>query len=144
MKNLGADTDSVGNRRRSQRHHHVFLEIDAGVGVAAAVEDVHHRHRQHMRVRRQGPIERDALGRGRGVGRCERNTKHRIGAQMGLVLGAVEFEQALVQTGLVVGVAPPHLGRDQRGDVADRLQHALAAVTLGVAVAQLQRLVDPG
>ena len=112
--------------------------------MLAAVEDVHHRHRQHMRVRRQIPVERHALGRGRGMGRGERHTQHRIGAQMGLVLGAVEFDQALVQTGLVVGVASPHLRRDQRGDVADRLQHALAAVALGVAVAQFQRLVDPG
>ena len=31
---------------RPTRHDHEFLEIDVVVGVLAAVEDVHHRHRQ--------------------------------------------------------------------------------------------------
>ena len=34
------------NDRRADRHDHEFLEVDAAVGVRAAVEDVHHRHGQ--------------------------------------------------------------------------------------------------
>ncbi len=63
---------------------------------------------------------------------------------MGLVLGAVKFQQALVQTSLVIGIAPAHLGRDQRGDIANRLKYALATVTPGIAIAQFERLVYPG
>ena len=37
----------LGERARADRHHHELLEVDAAVGVRAAVEDVHHRHRQH-------------------------------------------------------------------------------------------------
>ena len=36
--------------RRADRHDHEFLEVDAVVGVNAAVEDVHHRHRQQVRI----------------------------------------------------------------------------------------------
>jgi hypothetical protein len=30
------------------RHHHEFLEIDRIVGMGAAVQDIHHRHRQQV------------------------------------------------------------------------------------------------
>ena len=35
------------NDAAAERHHHEFLEVDAAVGVRAAVEDIHHRRRQH-------------------------------------------------------------------------------------------------
>ena len=36
-------------RRRADRHDHEFLEVDRIVGMHAAIDDVHHRHRQHAR-----------------------------------------------------------------------------------------------
>ena len=36
-----------GEGRAAERHDHELLEVDAAVGVGAAVQDVHHRHRQH-------------------------------------------------------------------------------------------------
>ena len=39
----------LGQRRRADRHDHEFLEVDRVVGMLAAVDDVHHRHRQDMR-----------------------------------------------------------------------------------------------
>jgi hypothetical protein len=33
-------------RRRADRHDHEFLDVDRIVGMGAAVDDVHHRHRQ--------------------------------------------------------------------------------------------------
>ena len=35
---------------RADRHDHELLEVDAAVGVRAAVQDVHHRHRQAQRA----------------------------------------------------------------------------------------------
>ena len=35
-------------RRRADRHHHELLKVDVRIGVRAAVEDVHHRHRQQV------------------------------------------------------------------------------------------------
>ena len=41
-----------GKRWRADRHHHELLHVDTGArGVLAAVENVHHRHRQRPRVR---------------------------------------------------------------------------------------------
>ena len=67
VKDLGAHPQRLGERRRAERHHHEFLEVDARVGVRAAVEDVHHRHRQREALgaveRADVPVERHALGR---------------------------------------------------------------------------------
>ena len=37
-------------RGGADRHDHEFLEVDRIVGMGAAVEDVHHRHRQQSRA----------------------------------------------------------------------------------------------
>ena len=59
-----------------------------------AVDDVHHRHRQHMRVGTahvavEGQLE---LGRGR-MGHGQRHAEQGVGAQPSLVVGAVEGDQ---------------------------------------------------
>ena len=51
VEHLGADAHGFGEARGADRHDHEFLEVDRIVGVHAAVDDVHHRHRQHVRVR---------------------------------------------------------------------------------------------
>ena len=68
MEDLGAAAQRFGEGLRPDRHHHELLEVDRIVGVGAAVEDVHHRHRQQGRagaadvaVERQRRIERVEL-----------------------------------------------------------------------------------
>ena len=57
---LRAPTQRLAERRRADRHDHELLEVDRVVGVHAAVEHVHHRHRQHMGVDAADvPVERD-------------------------------------------------------------------------------------
>ena len=43
---LGAHAQTLGERGRAYRHDHELLQVDVVVRVHAAVEDVHHRHRQ--------------------------------------------------------------------------------------------------
>ena len=45
-ENFRAHAHRVGHRRRGDRQDHEFLDVDRVVGVLAAVDDVHHRHRQ--------------------------------------------------------------------------------------------------
>ena len=45
MKHLNAHAKRVGESRRPHRDDHEFLEVDAIVGVRAAVEDIHQGHR---------------------------------------------------------------------------------------------------
>ncbi len=107
-----------------------------------AVDDVHERHRQHPR-RRPAEIavhRQPEAGRRRPRHR-ERAPEHRVGAQPRLVRRAVQLQQHRVDRVLVGGVGVDQLGGDDLVDVAHRGLRALAEVALGVAVAQLERLV---
>ena len=111
--------------------------------MRAAVEDVHHRHRQQVGV---GPadvaVERQPGRLGRGLGDGERGAEDRVGAEVGLVGRAVELVHRLVDLALVVGTE----ALDGRADLLDHrvdgLLHALAEVAVA-AVAQLDRLELP-
>ena len=112
--------------------------------MLAAIEHVHHRHRHHARARVEIAIERHAGRRGGGVGGGERNAEHRVGAELGLVFGAVERDQPLVERALRGCVGAAKRVRDGPVDVGDGASHALAAEAARVAVAQFQRLVNAG
>ena len=111
MVHLGAPAQRLLEARRADRRDHELLDVDAGVGVRAAVEDVHHRHRQDVRVRAADVAEqRQPGGLGGGLGHGQRHAEDRVGAQPGLVRGAVEVEQRLVDQPLLVGVEPMTAG----------------------------------
>src|SRR3989304_1457695 len=79
----------------------------------------------------------------------QRYSKCGVGAQARLVGRAVQLDEGAVQGLLVVRAHACYGRRDDLVDVGDGLEHALAAVTLwvavpGGAVAELQRLVDAG
>ena len=80
--NLGAGTAAPQRSRMPTRHHHEFLEVDAAVGVRAAVQDVHHRHRQRAAAGRP-PAERrsarTAGGRRRRPRRVRQPSRRRAG-----------------------------------------------------------------
>ena len=48
---LRAPAQRLAEARGADGREHELLEVDVAVGVRAAVEHVHHRHRQHVRVR---------------------------------------------------------------------------------------------
>jgi hypothetical protein len=47
---LRAPAQRLPEGRRTDRGDHELLNIDASVGMCAAIEDVEHRDRQHVRV----------------------------------------------------------------------------------------------
>ena len=144
MVHLGAPAQRLGEAGRADRRHHELLNVDSGVGVRTAVEDVHHRHRQDVRVRPADIAEQRQLGGiGGRFGDGQRDTQDGVGAQPGLVRGAVEVDQRLVHQPLIVGVEPDHGRTDLVEHGLHCLMHAFAAVTLA-AVAQLDGLVLPG
>ena len=102
---LGALAQRLAEGRRADRRDHELLDVHVGVGVRAAVEDVHHRHRQQVGVRPADvAVERQAGGVGGGAGDGERDAEDRVGAELGLVGRAVELDHRLVDEPLVVGV----------------------------------------
>ena len=90
MKNLRAHPQCFREGRRPERHDHEFLEVDRVVGMHAAVDDIHHRHRQEMGVGAADiPVERQRGGVGRRLGDREGGAEDGVGAEAGLVEGAV-------------------------------------------------------
>ena len=145
VEGLGADSKRLGERLGADRHDHELLEVDRVLGVDAAVDDVHHRHRQDVRVGAADvAIQRKAGLGGRRPGDRKRGAEDRVRAQVALVVGAVELDERCVHPALVGRVHPGERGGDRGVHVAHRREDALPAVAALVAVAQLDRLVCPG
>ena len=111
----------------------------------AAIDDVHHRHRQ--RPRRGAAdiaIQRHVEGFGRRLGDRERHAENGVGAEPALVGRAVELDHGLVDLDLLLGVHAAERVENLAIDGLDRLPHALAEIARLVAVAQLNRLMRAG
>ena len=144
MEGLDAHAERLGERRRVVRGDLELLEVDRVVRVPPAVDDVEAGHRQQRRVAAaEMPVQRDAGRRGRRPRRRHRHAENRVGAEPGLVRGAVEFDQPPVEPALVRRVVPGERPADLAVDVGHRLPDALAAVARA-AVPQLRRLALAG
>ena len=140
VEDLGARPQPLGEGRRAVRDDHELLEVDLVVGVGAAVEHVHHRHRQDPRLlaAEMAPERLPGVGRG-GLRDGERDAEDGVRAEPRLVRRAVELDHRVVEAGLVGRVAAVDRGGDLAVDVGDGVRHALAAEG-AAAVAQLDRL----
>lgn len=109
--------------------------------MRSAVEDVHHRHGHDVGVgAAEVAVERE-VGRDRRRPRDrERGAEHRVRAEAGLVLRAVEFDERLVDEALVVALEADDGFVDLVDDGVDGVRHTLAEVALGISVAQLDGL----
>ena len=116
---LGAPAQRLTEGRGADRGDHEFLDVDAGVGVGAAVEDVHHRHRQQVRGRAAEVAEQGQPGAlGRGACGGERDPEDGVGAERRLVGGAVELDQLLVEQALLAGLEADDLVGDPSSTAA--------------------------
>jgi hypothetical protein len=141
LEHLGAAAQRVAEARHSDRHDHEFLDVQAVVGVRAAVDHVHHRHRHLHRTRAaEVAVQRQAGLLRRGLGDRHRHREQRVGAQARLVLGSVQLDQGAVDEALLLGIEAHDGFRNLGVYVLDRLEHALAGITGRVPVAQLERL----
>ena len=129
------------------RHDHELLEVDVRIGVGAAVEDVHQRHRQHRvgAAREGGEVgeQRHAARLRHGAGERHRDAQDGVGAESRLVRRAVELDEPAVDRGLV-GLAADERAGDLAVDVRHGAPHAAAQVARPIPVAQLDRLALAG
>ncbi len=149
MEDLGAHAQGVGEVLGADRLDHELLDVDVVVGVLAAVDDVHHRHRHGVDARGAIQIgdvrvQRHALGLGGSLGRGQGHGEDGVGAQLGLVLGTVQLDHRAVQGLLISRVLAQQQVTDRAIDVGYGLQHALAQVTALVAITQFQRFAGTG
>ncbi len=113
--------------------------------MLAAVDDVHHRHRQDMRRDAADiAIQRQRARIRRRLGDREADAEDRVGAEPALVLGAVELDHHLVDLALVLGFEAHHRVGDLAVDAVDRILDALPAPAALVAVAFFDGFVRAG
>jgi hypothetical protein len=145
MEDLRAAPQRFRKALRADRHDHELLEIQRIVGVRAAVEDVHHRHRQQIGVDPADiAVERQSERIGGGLGGRQADPEDRIGAEPRLVVAAVERDHLRVDRGLVLGVHPDHGFGQLAVGRAHRLADAFTAPLRLIAVAQFDRFVRAG
>ena len=126
-------------------HDHEFLHVDGIIRVRAAVEDVHHRHRQRAGVdAAQIAIERGSLRCGGGARHGHGNGQHRVRAEIALVRRAVEIDHDLVDLRLQRGVVTDQRFRDRPVDVGDGFGRALAQIAMLIAIAQFDGFMLAG
>ncbi len=145
VEDFGSDPHGLRERGRGNRQDHELLEVDRIVRVRAAVDDVHHRHRQGARMRAADiAVERQVrLGRRR-LGHRQADAQDCVGAQARLVLGAVQLDHRGVERFLLARLQARDSVEDLAVDGIHGLAHALAAIALLVAVAQFDRLMRAG
>ena len=141
MVGLSAPTDGLAERRRPDGHDHELLEVDAVVGVDAAVENVHHGHRQYVSIRPTDvAIQRDFEVVSGCFGDGQAGAEDRVCTYSALVIGAVEVEQFTVDPTLIERFEPFEHAGDFAVHKPDRRQHSLAHVAVAT-VAKLDGLV---
>ena len=129
---------------RRQRHNHKLLNINRIVGMRAAIQNIHHRHRQNMR-RHAANIapKRCVLRGGGGLGNRQRNAQHGIGPSRDLFSVPSSATQSQINMGLLGGV---HTGQRRQNFAVHRIHRFLntfAEIALLVAVAQFDGLIAP-
>ena len=132
--------------RRAFRHDHEFLEIDRRIGVRAAVEDVHHRHRQDLgRVARRDNERGKPCSAAAAACAVASETPRKAFAPS-FVLFGVPSSSIILSSIFACSSAskPRQRRRDRLVHAAHRFGHAFAAVALLVAVAQFPRFVLAG
>ena len=135
MKNLRGIAKRFGKTRRAARHDHELLKIDRRIRVGTAVENIHHRDGQDLRVVAAEITIEGKIFRRRGrMRRGKRDGEQRVCAQIFFVRCAVEFDQAVVDLGLIARVATLERGSDLLVDVSDSARNAFTAKAVLVAI----------
>ena len=148
VEDLGPGAQRLGERRGADRHDHELLEVHAAVGVRPAVEDVHHRHRQHLAalgatVQACEVLVERHVRRSRGCA-CERHQTPSRALAPRRPLFSVPSRSFIALSTALIGVVAGERLRDFAVHMADRLRDPLAEIPLLVPVAELERLALPG
>ena len=145
VKHFGTAAQGLPEGGGGDRHNHELLDLHIVGGVGAAVEDVHHRHGQLLGVDAADiAVQAGAQALGRRLGAGQGRAQDGVGTQAGLVGGAVQVDQGLVDGGLIQDIHADQALGDLGVDVLHSLFHALAVVAALVAVPQLAGLIDAG
>src|ERR1700680_497876 len=136
MKYFRAETNTLTQRGSPERHDHHFLKLQRTFGVLAAVDNIHHRHRQRDCFS-AAEVLKELLASCfcGGVRSRKRNTEYRVRSELGFVFCAIERDQLIIERALLVDRHTADSITNRTVDVADSLQHTFPAITFLVTVA---------
>ena len=145
MEDFRAHTNGISARRRSHRHNHEFLNIDRVIGMGAAVDDIHHRHRKcvgecaaDITVKRQTGVFGSRFRNG------QTHAKNSVGSKTGFVRRSVQINHRLVDQQLIVGIKTGQRFKNFGINGFNGFRHALTEIAALVTIAQLHGLVHTG
>ncbi len=145
VENLRSPAHRLGKRIGTYRHHHEFLKIDGVVGMLAAIDDVHHRHRQDMRIDPADiAIQRQPARIGSGFRNGQAYAQYRVGSKVRLVVSAIQVDHHRINIFLILGIEVDQRFTDIVIHRGYRLQHPLAHVARLVAVTLLGGFISAG
>ena len=145
MEHLGTHADTLLLAAGADRTDHEFLEGDRGVGVGAAVDDVHHRNGKDIGVGTADiAVERDIQIVGCSVRAGEGDTEDGVGTKVLLGRRSIEFDHLLVDGPLVEDAHAFDHGSDAFVDIGHGFQRAFAQVAALVAVTEFEGFIFTG
>mmetsp|Transcript_13538 Transcript_13538/g.18732 ORF Transcript_13538/g.18732 Transcript_13538/m.18732 type:complete len:233 (+) Transcript_13538:1029-1727(+) len=142
---LATDLHGLAESSSTSRQHHELLESELVASVRTTVDHVEGWHgKNQLGVTSQVCVvlvERHALGSSAGLRDSKRDTKDGIGAELGLVLRAIQIKHDLINLSLLSGVLADQSILNQSVDVVYSLKNALTHVPVAT-VTKLAGLVD--
>jgi len=87
-------------------------------------------------------VQRDALGNGAGLAHSHRDAEDSVGAQLALVVGAVEFEHKLINFLLLGNILTNERRRNDVINIGNSLKDTLAQEAAFIVVSQLKCFID--
>lgn len=107
MVSLSTPAHGLGEGRSVRWDDHELLESEATTGVGTTVQHVLEGNGENVRLLGSGKVgdvsvERDTLLSGGSLGDGHGDTENGVGSKLGLVLGAIELVEEVVNSGLVL------------------------------------------
>ena len=138
MKDLGAAAKRFAESRQTGRDNHEFLDVEVVVGMSAAVHNVHHRNGQRKAVdAAEITIQRKSAFFSSCACYRQGNSQNGVGAEAGLIRGAVELDHGAVNFRLLAGVVTDNFIADFVVDVGNGLKNTFAVIAGSIAVTKL-------
>ena len=116
-------------------HDHELLEVNRGIGVSTAVDDIGHGNGKNLGVRSANVLEERLSKRGcGGLGGREGNGEDGVGTKAGFGFGSVELQHGLIDIELIKRVHTFQSRGDGFGNMMDGFGNALTEVTGLIAI----------
>src|SRR5215469_9879547 len=143
MVDIEGDLQRLGIGLRPGCDHQKILDVQAMVGMSASADDLDLRQGQQRAITQTLEEEPSSLGSDR-VSDCHRNGQNRVAATTALVRSTIEFDQQVIDFGLVVSLPPRQRSRNLTVDVLNCACDGFASKFTRVSVAELPGLMRPG